>query len=762
EQLKLRPQDPVIVFGAKSLDTTVADASSMLTGEAGCEECDPSATNIEAAIERLAGDPESHRGSAILITDGWQNRGEAVRAIGSLVSAALHLYIFTPPPPRSLPNVAMTALALPSALSRATPFSLGVTMRNFNSVPVDGTIDIFRGNAPLDKRRVRLEPGEQRIDFPIRSEEAGLESYRAVFKPDDSRLDTFPEDDSLQGWVGVGARRKVLILTDTAKDAQYLERVVRAMGIEPVVTPVTGAPWDGSLKGYDLVILNNLPRERLSPAAQDAVVSYVERGGSIAMVGGDESFGLGGYADSPIARAMPVVMKPPQRKERQRALVLVIDKSGSMGREDKLTYAKAAAKTVTKSLKDNDLVSVIGFDSQPFVVVPLQTLAQSRPYFDDMVDRLKAQGRTYLLPALEQADRSLVDSGAAIKHVVILTDGETGGTADMYYSLVSAMHHDAGATVSTIAIGRQANLQLLEAISKYGGGGFYQTDSARNLPEIFLEDFKHHGAESTMVEKESAPRTSAGDPILKDYAGRQLPPLKGFVSTELRPKATLDAYIERDGRREPLIGSWKYGAGKALAVTTDASGRWSGPWIAANIFAPLWNRLIAWTTPEISEEQKLDVALGYSEGRIRIKLIDYGQHASTTRLVTTITSHPDGSKTETALTEEAPGEFSGSVEAPAAGTYYLEIKSMLSNKEPFPPLAYTVSPAIMAEVPRPAPNYALLEQLASATGGRLNPSTSDVEMVRPVVEERRALSAYLIVLAMILLVIETAVRRLTI
>src|SRR5260370_38061510 len=184
-------------------------------------------------------------------------------------------------------------------------------------------------------------------------------------------------------------------------------------------------------------------------------------------------------------------MKPPQHKERKRALVLVIDKSGSMGRNDKLTYAKAAAETVTKTLKDSDLIGVIGFDSQPFVVVPLQSVAQSRGYFDQMVNRLSAHGQTYLIPALREAERTLGNSGAQVKHVVILTDGETGGTAEMYYDLVSRMHHDSGATISTIAGGHEDNVDLLQATAKEGGGSHYHTARAPKLPEPFVEEF--HG-----------------------------------------------------------------------------------------------------------------------------------------------------------------------------------------------------------------------------------------------------------------------------
>jgi Ca-activated chloride channel family protein len=324
------------------------------------------------------------------------------------------------------------------------------------------------------------------------------------------------------------------------------------------------------------------------------------------------------------------------------------------------------------------------------------------------------------------------------------------------------MHHDLDATVSTIAIGKDADFSLLDGISKYGGGGYFQTDSAKNLPQIFVEDFKQHGGDVTMVENEFTPHTTTPNPVLKDYAGRALPPLLGYVTTELKPRATLDAYVDRQGRRDPVIASWKYEAGKTLAVTTDASGRWSGPWIARNSFAPVWDRILAWMTPESAAEQKTDVALGYQAGRIQVKLTDYSdQPGFESHLMTATVTRPDGTRATTALGEEAPGELAGAIDAPAPGTYYIEVKSADSKAPPLPLLAYTVSPAVTAELPRPEPNYALLEQLASATGGRLNPATSDVEITRPTIERRESLDAYLVVTAMLLLIGEALVRRLT-
>ncbi|HUO05471.1 MAG TPA: VWA domain-containing protein [Candidatus Binataceae bacterium] len=767
EDLHLRPADPALLFATVPVQQTIGAIEQSFETGTQCPQCQSGATNIEAALDRIAADPDARAGGerggpAVLVTDGWETRGSAEHAISQVLAAQISLDIFTPPPANSISNVAMTGLELPRALAKAQPFAVGVSMSNFSDAPVAGSITVYRDGASVETRHVMIAPGSERFDFPAGGESPGLASYRAEFKPDNPTQDAYLEDDSLQGWVGVGARRKVLILTDTAKDAEYLRTVVQRIGLEPSVVPMESGAWSGSLAGYSAVLLDNLASNRIAPSAQNAIAAYVNGGGSLAMIGGDSSFGLGGYASSPIAAAMPVVMKPPEHKERKRALVLVIDKSGSMGRNDKLTYAKAAAETVTASLEDTDLVGVIGFDSQPFEVVPLEPLSQSRPYFNQMINRLTAHGTTYLMPALREAERTLGASGAQIQHVVILTDGETGGTADMYYDLVSRMHHGSGTTISTIAIGQEANVELLQAISRYGGGAYYQTDSARNLPQLFVEDFRAHGGETTMVESQFIPHTVAPDPILKDLAGRPMPPLKGYVSTTMKPHADLSMFVDRGGTREPIIASWKYGSGRAMAITTDASGRWSGAWVTNGVFQPLWDRLLAWMTPETAAEPKIDVALGYAGGRITIKLTDYGaQTAESAHPVAVTVTRPGGGRAETALVEDAPGELSGSIDAPAPGDYYFEVRSASGPERKFPPLAYTVSPAVNAELPRPAPNYELLEQLASATGGRLNPPVAEVATARPIVQRRESVASYLIILAMLVLIGEAMVRRLT-
>ena len=407
DHLGLRPAIPRSCSRATRCRESICAVESAFANGAGCAECGPGATNLEGALYRIAADPDAHGGPAVLVTDGWQNRGDAERAVSAICHAEIRLDIFTPPGARSIPNVAMTALSLPHALEKSAPFALGVTMENFNDAPVAGTIAIDRDGALIDERKVTLARGSQRFDFPVRTETVGLASYSATFKPDNPAQDAYLEDDSLKGWVGVGARRKVLILTDNACDANYLSTVVNRLGLEPDDRADRwrrmGRTGRGLRCGADQQRAERTYRagraERARAIRQSRRIARDDR----------RRFELRSRrlrARARLAEVMPVTMKPPQHKERKRALILIIDKSGSMGRNDKLTYAKAAAETVTKTLKDNDLIGVIGFDSQPFVVIPLQTVGREPSVFraddqpalgawPDFPDSRSARGRTH-------------------------------------------------------------------------------------------------------------------------------------------------------------------------------------------------------------------------------------------------------------------------------------------------------------------------------------------------------------------------------
>src|SRR5262249_23659971 len=143
------------------------------------------------------------------------------------------------------------------------------------------------------------------------------------------------------------------------------------------------------------------------------------------------------------------------------SVALVIDKSGSMREERRIVFAREAARQLVEHLKDHDRITVIGFDREPFVVVPLSEVADIRDDFDRLIDRLRPVGGTRLYPALVEARRQLLGEEAKRRHIIVLSDGlsedaESSGERRQYYDLGLALAEQ-GVTISTIALGRDAD-----------------------------------------------------------------------------------------------------------------------------------------------------------------------------------------------------------------------------------------------------------------------------------------------------------------
>ncbi|MCH8882696.1 MAG: hypothetical protein IIA41_04255, partial [SAR324 cluster bacterium] len=87
------------------------------------------------------------------------------------------------------------------------------------------------------------------------------------------------------------------------------------------------------MEKFDLLILSDLSSIAMTDAQMEMIRTYVrDLGGGFCMIGGEHSFGLGGYRGTPIADILPVTMDEPDKAERgNSAVVLVVDKSGSMG-----------------------------------------------------------------------------------------------------------------------------------------------------------------------------------------------------------------------------------------------------------------------------------------------------------------------------------------------------------------------------------------------------------------------------------------------
>ncbi len=742
---------PIVAFGghpvATTLDRLAGDAA---TAEAG-------ATDVEAALLSAA-DDAPQGGAIFLVSDGWETHGDARQALDAIQRRGLR--IFPVAEAQTLGNdVAITSLSLPAQGASGSAARAEVLLRSDNRETVRARITVRHGSKVLMHEEARIPPGDSAFGRPVLLRGDGLSEFTAELQPVDPATDTDHSNDVAKAWVAIGGGKRILLLGHERRDNRELEHTLSERGFR--VTSVARADGEAAPEPsrFAAVVLNDLPLADLPPGYADQLRESVSGGGGLAMVGGPRSFGLGGYRGSAVEEALPVRMKERRREEPGNVVALVIDKSGSMREESRILYAREAARQLVDHLKDHDRITVIGFDREAFTIVPLSEVGEIRDEFDERIDRLKPSGGTRLFPALVEARRQLVGQEARRRHVIVLSDGlsedaETSFQRRQYYDLALTLAEQ-GVTISTIALGREADADFLERLASYGRGVFHETAEASSLPEIVLGEFETQGREKTLAERELRPLPERDSPLVGDLARAESrwPIVLGMVETEIKPQARVDVRVSDSDA--PLIASWEFGRGRAVAVTTDADGRWSDRWVRWEQWSRLWSDVLRWLVPE-SRVPQPRFAVAYRDGALDV---DYSrfEEESAGGVIARITT-PEGQISEVPLARTAPGHFRGRLATLAAGDYRIEIRGS-HGAITDPPLGYTIPAAASGERPRREPNWPLLETLATRTGGRLNPQIRDVSPA-PIPSRGVPLAPLFLGAAALLFLAELIARRL--
>jgi hypothetical protein len=161
--------------------------------------------------------------------------------------------------------------------------------------------------------------------------------------------------------------------------------------------------------------------------------------------------------------------------------------------------------------------------------------------------------------------------------------------------------------------------------------------------------------------------------------------------------------------------------------------------------------------PEIKQQEEPHFAaeIGHNEKGLVVDVFSYGS-SEEGRAVSARISPPNG-RTETIVVERiAPGHYQREYPALTEGDYRVEVT--LPSGETLGPLGHTVPPRRTGEVPQPQSNIALLEAVARATGGTVNPDVATIVQPQSPPEQRPLLSS-LISLAMLVYFVELLIRR---
>jgi Mg-chelatase subunit ChlD len=634
--------------------------------------------------------------------------------------------------------------------------NLRVIVENQSDRPADGSLTLSRNGQVFRTESIRINPGSQVFSFQTTPAEGPMTSFQATFTAREKNSDTYPSDNRALAWVAVRSKAKVLLVNGHTGAGRHLEEILTRQGLEVTVRFPENVP---SPAGYKAIIFNNAERERFPAGYFAAVEKHISAGNGFIMLGSDASFAPASFRQTAIERILPVEPRePPKREEKNRAVVLVIDKSGSMRDDNRIVYAKEAAKAVARQLRDIDLLGVVGFDDAPFVVVYLETIARLRGVVETQIDRLKPGGQTYFLPALIEARRQLERANATRKHLILLSDGVTRGSQGELVDLVSSMKNDSKITVSAVAISTEADVRIMKRLSQYGGGLFHHTIDPSSLPQIVLEQLQEKPKDDPQNEGPWTPIPDRNSELLAGLSSRGFPNVLGFMDTDPKRGARVDLAVQRQDRRLPLLASWRFGQGKAIALTMDLEGRWSRNWIPWNGLQAFWNRLLEYLVPP--EENLVpahEARVSFGENRSVLDLMVYEEAAANSQFRFSLSGK---AKSDGTLTRLAPGHYQASLPVTEPGDYRIDIlEDRAGRRIPFPPVGYSLAYSPKTERPRPEFNMRLLTRIAQATGGDINPAPGKAQAQLSTTKSYAPLKQPLIVLAFCLFLAEIAMRK---
>ena len=745
-------QDRIFVFGSETREVT--NWREWLKGE-NSEQSSirPGKTSLEKLFTTLLELPAAPR-SLFIFTDGWETQGNVEHLLPAIAGSGLKIY---PILPAKIANVAVTKLLAPTYGNSGEALNLKVVLENQNEREVDGTLTLTRNGQTFKTDSVKLKPGSQIFTYQTTLSDGSPTSfYRASFTPRRADFDRYAADNQALAWVTVRSKAKVLLLNGRSGGGRYLEEIFKRLGFEVTSRTADSPP---APTGYQVVVFNNAEREKFSTSYLASIERHVAAGNGFLMLGDEASFAPGSYRRTPIENILPVEPREPKREEKNRAVVLVIDKSGSMREQNKMLYALEAAKVLVRQLKDNDLLGVVAFDVSPFIVVPMESVGRLRSTFNSQIDRLRPGGQTYIYPALLEAKRQLERQNAAIKHVILLSDGETRGSQSELIDLVSVMKNEMKITVSGIAVGAEADIRLMKRVSQYGGGLFHYTLDPSTLPQIVLQQIQDKPTDEPPRERDFTPLQERGSQLLSSFPTRSYPTIRGYMETDLKRGAHLDLMIPRDDRKAPLLASWQYERGKSIALTTDLEGRWSRNWIQWNELQNFLGKILDWLRPSEEPIPLHEARVSLSASQPVLELFAYEEASADSQFRFSVIGK--SGRSEGTLRKLAPGHYQAELPISVPGDYRIELtEERRGRRIPYPPIGYTLPYDRESEIARPEFNTNLLIQLAQATGGEINPESPDKFQKQDVTRNYQPMRQPLIVLAFVLFLLEIAARKL--
>ncbi len=537
---------------------------------------DRDATNLEQALSLSAAMiPEDTTGRVVLISDATQTEGNLQQVLGELKSRGIAVDVL----PISYAydrEVWLERLDLPRIVKLGEPYKATMVISALGAGK--GELTLKENGKELKKIPVTFPAGKSRQDIEISLRQPGYYEYTATIDVPKGE-DHVPQNNTVTNYIMVAGEGKVMVVVDSQGDVRDWQSMVQAMkeGDRLVdVVSATDLPRDPlSLMPYDAVVFVNVGVEMFDAVQLQAVHDAVhDLGIGFMMVGGQNSFGPGGYQRTVIEDALPVSMDVTQKKVLPKGALAIILHTCEFA--DGNTWAKRITKQAIKVLSAQDEVGVLALTQNGeewiFELTPAGDYDKLVPKINgaEIGDMLGFQN------AMTMGLAGLKKSDASTRHMIVISDGDPSPPPP---ALLKAFV-DAKVSISTVAVFPHGgnDISLLRAIAEQTGGRYYFPSDPAQLPQIFIKESKtlKRGMINNKTVQPEAGQTSR---ILEGIDA--VPKLHGYVLTTLKERLTENALrVTEEDQIDPILATWSYGLGKTAAFTSDLSPNWGKDWVS--------------------------------------------------------------------------------------------------------------------------------------------------------------------------------------
>ncbi len=722
-------------------------------------ELDADATDLAEAMETaLALIPPERQGSLLILSDGEVTGRDPSSAARHALRRGLRVDVAVQRRPGVF-DLAVEEVSVPGEVALGEPFQACVWVRADRAL--DAPIRVQRGGVLLASGMRSFRAGLNCIRFRDRALMTGIATYDVQI---DAPEDRVPENDRARAAVRVTGPFRVLCVTPDGRQDR-LTRSLAAAGVSvDVVAPHSAPLGPNRLDGYRAVVLEDVPLEDLPRGADDVLATYVrDLGGGLLMTGGRASFGPGGYHQSAIESVLPVSMEI--RQEQRKfflAMAIALDRSGSMSMpvasgESKMDLANRGACAAVELLGRGDAVSVIAVDSAPHIVVPLVSLTDKPQVLSEIRKIESMGGGIYTYTALVAAAQELAKATQGTRHIVLFADAQDAEEPGDYKTFVPGLRA-AGVTVSVIGLGSDTDVDadFLRDVAHLGGGRCFFAADAADLPRVFAQE-TIQVARSSIVEEATAVAQQPALVSVGALQGQGFPRVGGYSIAYLKGAAQA-GLVTRDDTAAPLLSFWQHGLGRSAAYLGIADGALSGEVGSWEGYADFFATVVRWTAgTEAAGELFADFERRGHEGILSVEVPE-GRDDLLAGLSARILD-PGGEAREVRLVRVDDTRMEARIALRGEGLYRPVLETSDGRFLRLPAATLPYSPEFEPRTD-PQEGEKLLQRLARIAEGRVDPPMGALMAGSRESRGARSLAWLLAWLALALLLLEIAVRRL--